>query len=75
MRQTLEMGGSVIRLTDCGFERSFQAQGQRFRDMFRRALAAHGSLAAKRRPQIPRQGYKEFNTMNDLAAAIALHAA
>ncbi len=70
MRQTLEMGGSVIRLTDCGFEDRFKPRGKDFE------ICSEGRLLlmAPWPQNVGRKstaGYKEFNTMNDLAAAIA----
>ncbi len=70
MRQTLEMGGSVIRLTDCGFEDRFKPRGKDFE------ICSEGRLLlmAPWPQNVGRKstaGYKEFHTMNDLAAAIA----
>lgn len=70
MIQTLETGGSVIRLTDCGFEDRFKPRGKDFE------ICAEGRLLllAPWPQNVGRKstaGYKEFHTMNDLAVEIA----
>lgn len=70
MNLALEMGGSVIKLRDCGFEERFKPRGREFE------ICAEGRLLllAPWPENVGRKstaGYTEFHTMNDFAAAIA----
>lgn len=70
MRETMQLGLPLIRLTDCGFEDRFKPCGQDF------DLCSEGRLLllAPWPDNVGRKstsGYTEFHQMNDLALAIA----